>query len=176
MNKQPDPRETLLHDLLQTFIDEYREISEVWRDLDKKANNTATISGIFIAGILAFIRGITIEVDMLEEQILLTVTIVLLAASIVFSLLCIFVRKASSAPSGNGLASMIRTLLKPNTSIKQDELMCYYNDSSKMWEKANKDIKDKNHKKANSLFYAQVLLLLAIASAAIFTFLKIWKV
>ena len=50
MNKQPDPRETLLHDLLQTFIDEYREISEVWRDLDKKANNTATISGIFIAG------------------------------------------------------------------------------------------------------------------------------
>jgi hypothetical protein len=52
-----EPREVLLRDALDAYQKEYRELIDKWRNLEGKAQGVVTVSGIFLAGMFAFIRN-----------------------------------------------------------------------------------------------------------------------
>ncbi len=65
---------------LQAHRDDFDELEDTWQRVDAKAQGAATIAGVFLAAVLAFVR----ELDALNyfNKWLLTGGIVLLVASI----------------------------------------------------------------------------------------------
>lgn len=174
MPEPDDPRELLIRDALDGYKEEYRELSETWRSHDAKAQGTIAISGIFLAGMLAFVRTLT-QTAAHTEKCLLTATAVLLTLSIICCLLVLWIRNVTSAPLGESLAALVKDLLRGEDGIAPEGLLNYCHDQAEMWNRTNQDVEIVNKKKVRHLINAQVLLLLAIGCAGIVTLMEVWN-
>lgn len=174
MSTTNDPRERLVHDALDSYKNEHRELFETWRSLDSKAQGAITVSGIFLAGILGFIRTLT-EATGPTEKWLLTATALLLTLSIIFSLWVLWVRTVERSPLGDALDTLVKDLLETDDDIRPEQLVNYCRDHAGMWSETNRDVDNKNSQKAGRLIMAQVMLALAIVCAATVTLMEVWN-
>ena len=100
-------REFLRKNLFDSYRDEYKEISDIWRGLETKAQGNIAIAGIFIAGAFAFIAKPETGIHWLEKQFLIA-SLVFLVISVVSSVLVLKVREVYFPPMGG---SSIKCLL-----------------------------------------------------------------
>lgn len=161
-------REFLRKTLLDSYQDEYKEISDIWRVLETKAQGNIAIAGIFIAGAFAFIGKIERQTFWLEKELLF------LVISVVFSVLVLKVRQVYFPPMGGFIDQMFIDHLK---ITNDDELLArfprFINDQAKAWEKVKINLERQNKLKARFLGFAQWFLLIAILTVALATLLKI---
>lgn len=175
MSQTDDPNERLLRDALDSYKDEYSELSETWRSLDGKAQGAIAASGIFLAGMLAFVRDL-LRTASCAEKCLLTTSAIFLSFSIVFALLVLWVRTVPMAPLGESLESLINDLLGAEDGTTPERLSNFARDHAKMWKTTNVEVQRVIEKKARNLVWVQGLLVSAIGFAVIFTLIRIWSV
>lgn len=168
-----DPTERILESTLRGFAEEYSELSENWRSLDSKAQGAITVSGLFLAGLLAFARTL-IESSSYLEKSALTAAILLLIISVIFSLNVLRVRTVESPPIGKTLRSLVDELLSDEDDLDVEARCNFLRDHSEMWKTTNAAVQRVNDSKASSLYRGQVFLIVAIVFAALATWFRIW--
>lgn len=166
-------KEFLRKTLLDSYRDEYKEISDIWRGLETKAQGNIAIAGIFIAGAFAFISKIDQQTSRLEKGFLIS-ALVFLVASVIFSVLVLRVRQVYFPPMGGFIDQMFIDHLKITIDTELfDRLPRFINDQAKAWRKVKTNTEAQNKLKARYLGFAQWFLLIAILTIASATLIKI---
>lgn len=173
MSDIEDQEARLLQQAVDACKQEHEELSEQWNALDTKAQGTMATAGIFVAGMLAFINTLS-QTATAAQKWFLTGAAVLLALCIVVALRVLAVREVTSAPVGAQLRKLVDDLLGVPGAITPSRLQNFARDHMRMWEAANKDVRDVNASKAKQLACAQWILFAAILCAAVVTLLKTW--
>jgi hypothetical protein len=152
---------------LESYRDEYRDLSEIWRNLDAKAQGLSAIAGVFLAAVLAWSRALPAEFGK-HERFLIAGTIVLLFVAIVAAVCALQLRKVKKAPFGDETAGMVRDIL-PTMSPEDfsSRASNFYNDQMTAWKDTNRDIREKIQSKTSWLTFAQYTLLLTAFLAAV---------
>ena len=169
----PDPTESLLSDVLTGYRDEYKELADIWKQLDSKAQGTITISGVFLAGVFAFARDLTDPTELWQKR-LLTIATIFLVVSILSALRAIYVREVDIPPFGDGQNDLALDLIRNADVTDAETRRSYLRDQIRMWSVANGDVGALNDQKAWWTVRAQLILVAAIVCAAIATGLAIW--
>ena len=155
--------EELLREVLDAYRAEYKELHEDWRALDTKAQGTITVCGIFIAGIFALLKDLSLATPSDVRQSL-TVTTVLLTISIVACVMSFFVRDVRvprAEDHEENVSALIDAKRIDNTSIAN-----YLRDQCIPWKEANDSISAKKNIKASLLVFGQFSLVCALLAAA----------
>ena len=171
MTDSPHSAHQLASDALTSYREEYRELSETWRHLETKAQGTVAIAGIFLAGVFAFVRTLSDNASFCDKALLL-IAVLLLVLSVLFAILVLRVREVTSPPIGDSLDTLVKDLLSPGEATQED-LVAFVRDQTGMWADANKETHRHNQIKADHLFRAQILLLIAVVVVAVLTSLSI---
>jgi type II secretory pathway predicted ATPase ExeA len=174
MNDKFDPKAQLLKDVLDSYKEEHRELSEIWRNLDAKSQGVIAIDGIFIAAMFAFIRALS-ESQTCDERWMLMISASLLTISVVLAIRVLWIRSVPSAPVGESLESLVDDLLKLEDGTQTERLHNLFKDHAEMWKSINSKVQEVNESKARLLVIAQGVLLAAILAIVLLTFLKIWS-
>lgn len=170
-----EPREMLLRDALDAYQKEYRELIDKWRNLEGKAQWVVTVSGIFLAGMFAFIRNPLLQPVRYYEQCLLTASVVLLVFSVISALLVQRLISVQKAPYGELLGTLVNDLINSG-EISSDHISCYLIEQGTFWKETNLTVQTGNKEKTISLLCAQCFLVLSILCCVFYTIIKIWGV
>ena len=173
MSQDNEKIKSLLSLNLDSYEKEYRELWEVWRHLENKAQGTIAISGIFVAGVFAFIHT-SGPLSSVMEKILLSLSILLLIISIILSILVLRIREFISPPIGDSLDNLVKDITESKEEITSETILNFINDQSLMWKKANKKLNEVNSSKAKYLLGAQWVLLAAIVIMAFLTLITLY--
>lgn len=169
---EEDPRLDLLKSSLDACRDYYKDLSTQWSSLDTKAQGAGTVAGIFLAGIFAFVRDISVGSPYLE-RLAISVAVALLVASIVCAIWAVMVREADEV-SSHQFSEAVEELYALEDGASDERIRDFYRDQIGVWEEAVTDVKRVVDKKALLLKVAQGLLLVAVTGAAIVTVVRIW--
>lgn len=169
-----DLSESLLEATLVSYREEYRELSEIWRHLDDKAQGTVAIAGIFLAAVFAFVQSMTSLRQSIGTGTLLVGAVLLLVTSIVFAVLSLRVRKVSVAPLGEEFEKLILDILgiedEQERTARVPNLL---RDQIRLWRAVNDDVHKENMNKASLVLKAQLFLFFAIFAVALLVVLVI---
>lgn len=164
------PRERLVREALESYKDEYQEMSSDWRSLDGKAQGSIAISGIVLTAIFIFLRTLNNNAGCIEKS-LLTAVVVMVSVSIILALLALRVRIYQQPPLGEKLETHISNLL---ASGSKDAMHEFYVDQSARWKEVNANIVKVNDDKASRVQGSQYSIALAIFLVAIIAVIRIW--
>ncbi len=162
----------LLERVLTTSAAEYADKGRIFTNLDTKAQNTATIAGIFLTGAFVFIgkesldwfisRGGPIVIT------LLSITIVLLVVSIVFCIIAMKIQRTLTPMASKDFACMVEEILQIEPADFTDErIENFLKDQIRVWTAVLSDISKANDNKAASVLGGQLFLSFAIFFEAI---------
>lgn len=169
-----DPKTQLLSDVLESYKEAYRELSEIWRNLDTKAQGVIAVDGIFLAALFAFIR-VLVEEPTVDEKWMLTILAGLLFISIGFAIRGLWIESVPSAPLGESLDDLIADLIRLPEGTDIERMHNFSNDHASLWKETNSAIHAVNERKARAVMRAQGTLIMALLGTVFFTIYKIWS-
>jgi len=110
---QDDPASelALLRLLVESNRDEYKELSELWRHLDTKAQGVIAIAGILLAAFVAFLTKNQTALPCGQRMLFIT-AVVLFTVSIALSVFSLKLRESVGPPHFGGLQTIVTDLLK----------------------------------------------------------------
>jgi hypothetical protein len=156
---------------LESYREEYRDLSETWRSLDTKAQGLGAIAGIFLAALFAWARELPPTFGRCE-RFLVVGSILLLVGAIAAAVFALRVRKVAAPPLGEETAQMVTDILqKQNADELGERLTAFYNDQITSWKDTNMDMRKHAHSKASRIEFAEATLLLAAVFAALLSIL-----
>jgi membrane-bound ClpP family serine protease len=164
----------MLVDVLESYEKEHGELTDKWRELDKKAQGIAAISGIFVAGILAFIPELSAGKGC-AIKILLSISVTSLFFSVLFTLVVIKIRKVSDAPMGKFLEDMTKDLTGKSWEDDPSRYHNFIRDQTKAWSSVNSEMKNNNDDKVESLIRAQWALTITVLLLILVAVISIWS-
>jgi len=168
-------RQLLRQIALDSYREEYKEISDVWKALEAKAQGTVTIAGIFVAAAFTFAKDLAASRLDFYGNLCLGAAIMLLIPTIICSILVLWKRTVKSIPSGEAIESWADAIAEATDDDLPDRIRRLLDQQSAVWKETVASAKDAIDKKAQLLHTAQVLLVFAIGAAAIVT-LRLLKV
>jgi hypothetical protein len=175
MANQPSSVAELPWLALDTYREEYRDLSETWRSFDAKAQATGAIAGIFLAALFAWAREMPASLGT-QLRVLVVASIVLLVASIIAAVLALQVRRVAAPPLGEAAAEMVRDILhKQRPEELPDRLVRLCNDQIGLWKATNRDMTTFSESKASRIGFAQGALLLAAVLVAILSIVVVLR-
>ena len=119
---------------VESYVDLYKDLAQTWKSLDAKAQGTAAIAGIFIAGAFAFIRDA--QPTLTGPEALLMAALVLLALCILFSVAAMWVRTVDYPPFGPELSQMVDDLLRRSSPADLSvRVAALYADRRGLWKR-----------------------------------------
>lgn len=139
---------------------EYGELSDNWKQLDSKAQATATIAGIFMAASFAFIRNSALQLTGLERVLLLFV-LASLIVSILLAVAAMFVRTVPVPPTPENIAEMVSDLLETAPKEHEERLGGLIADTINAWLPINRELRKELLVKASKLENSQWALVVA---------------
>ena len=165
--------EDILEKVLESYSDEFKELSETWKQLDQKAQGTTAIAGIFLAAVFAWARDVPSNLTPFDLTILALV-VLLLAFSIGCALSSMRVRTATLPPFGKVMHEMAEDCC---SAIQNDPATTsrFYRELATSWQEANKELARQVGDKAHDAYSAQVVLFLAAAVASMLAIVAISK-
>ncbi len=169
-------RLALLEGTLKACTDDFTERRSTFSELDKKAQDTTTVAGIFLAAAFAFYNQEALQ-NLLTlggwfGSLLLAATVVFLLGSVVFCLLAMMVRKVPSPTDSEDVVEMVKDLMElPTEEFTETTAENFLRDQIDLWQSALQGIGAANDSKARSLHWGQLLLVLAIVMAGGFLLL-----
>jgi hypothetical protein len=141
---------------------ENAEESAVWRDLDRKAQGTTAIAGIFLAALSLVVPALNTLPMLLS--IVFAVAAFLLGATAIQSVRVLFVREVDSIEDSTEFREAAQDILcAPHNAIAKYKLRSFVIQRAQRWEQVNKGLHEANGEKADKLTLAQRLLISAIA-------------
>jgi len=159
----PDP----LRGALQAYQDEYRDLTETWRQLDGKSQGTLATAGVFLAATFAFVKSFTEGQIPAGSRPALIAAIVCLATSVVLAVLSLRIRTVTAAPFGRRLEQLTLDLMRiEDPDERNARAPDYVREQIDMWRSVNGDVQAENGRKANLVLASQVVLLLAVFCVA----------
>jgi len=151
---------------VETYCNEFKELSDSWRSLDTKAQGLGAIAGIFLAAVFARTRDLPSSFGSCERLILAAATLLLVVA-VGAAVLALWIGRTAMAPLGQ-TAEFIDLILQ---HAKKDELNeaieNFYNDQITVWKKANGDMRKHIPTKATSITCGQGALVIAAMLVAV---------
>lgn len=167
-----EKRFTLLEKALQASIDQYKDETNNFTNLDTKAQNTAAIDCIFLAAALAFLRGKALEQFIEYGGVH---TLCFLGLSIVFFIFSIFcclrgirIKEIVGPISSVIIYKMTSDILRADSPNMTDESYeSYFKTLITYWQKPIEDISEKNERKAEAVLDGQYSLVFAIVFVVI---------
>ena len=161
---------------LETYREEYRDLSETWRALDTKAQGQGGIAGIFLAALFAWARDLPAAFGG-SERFLVISSILVLVAAIVGAVFAMQVRSVAAPPLGEETAGMVRDILRKQKPEELSErLAAFYNDQIASWKDTNEDMRGHIESKAARIQFAQGALLLAAVLVSMLSIAAMLKI
>ena len=155
------------------YKDEHKLLVDTWNSIDGKAQGVIAISGIFLAGILAFIRTLT-ENTSCCELLFITIAIIFLTLSVISSLAALWGRKTLLPMQGEVVDEMVKDLFVAKVNESEEAIINFHNEILEMQKEANKSINNHIFNKSLCLFFAQILLTLAVLSSSVVALIRLW--
>ena len=154
-------RGALLESVLAAYQEEYRDAAERWKNLETKAQGTVAIAGIFVAGILAFIRPSDAMTLRPAERVLLAVAISTFAGAVVCAAAALILRARDSVPS-QLVEKMAADLRRDTDEGLVASLDGYLFDQIEAWTTVNTETRRTLAGKAQALAAGQALLIVGV--------------
>jgi len=143
----------------------------VWNKLDTKAQGTIALSGIFLGGMLAFVRSDTPLTYV--ETFLLGIAVIMLGSTMLLALMVLITRAVFKPPTGGEMRQMRSDILKSGRTLDENILSGFHANVYQIWSVANKDVDHVNSTKALWLRSAHIVLFGAIFVACCLTLIRI---
>ncbi len=173
MADRPEALSDLPRLALEAYREEYRDLSETWRNLDTKAQGLAAIAGIFLAALFTWGRELPASFGQ-WQRLLIVASIVLLVAAIIAAVLALQVRMVAAPPLGDEVAEMVGDILRDQKAEEaQERIAAFYNDQITAWKDTNKNMAEESQSKASRVVVGQATLLLAAVLVAILAIVAI---
>jgi hypothetical protein len=151
---------------LETYREEYRDLSETWKHLDTKAQGIGAIGGVFLAASFAWARDGAMSLGDYSRP-LLVAGILVLVATMVVAILALLVRRVAAPPLGDETAEMVRDILEKQTIEEAPQrVVALRNDQITAWKDTNNDLASKSHSKATLVTIGQFGLVTAAVLVA----------
>ena len=161
MATDSNPRQTLLTDALGQYRAEYALLADRWKVLETKAQGTAAIAGIFVAGVFAITRDLD-EATPFYELWLLAGVILLLTTAILFAVRALFIRNLVDPPAGSQLEQVAMDVVTLDDEQFADHLPAVYSEQFTVWREANEALRHAVVAKAVAVWRGQLVLAAAV--------------
>jgi hypothetical protein len=171
----------LLQEALDRYEEEYKELLDTWRDLERKAQATITIAGAFLAGVFAFARQSGPPVS-LEVKIFLVFAITLIVIVFLFSISVFSVRERHMAPSSAMTYRFVMDLLRDAEDTAEgkkdleERTPFFLGDMISSWQGINEELIRLNRIKAGNLWKSHVVLIAAAMVVFVLIILSIFTI
>jgi hypothetical protein len=173
MPKLSELKESLQNKLLESYQEEYKELTGNWTSLESKATTVITVSGIFIGAVFAYIRESKSDTPNYEKGFLVF-SISCLVVSVAMAVFALNVRKIKKSPFGKNTEELSEGY--EEISKKEDFerfSQGFANDQLKSWREVRNNIATENEKKAGFIWKANIFLMIAILSVAVLSIFKL---
>ncbi|HEX4966304.1 MAG TPA: hypothetical protein VF173_36180 [Thermoanaerobaculia bacterium] len=159
-------------EVLDSYRKEFDQLVAGFRDLDGKAQGTATVAGAFLAAGLALLNR-PHGLSGVWPKALLFLGVVGLIVAVVASVQALRVRKVRSCPTGEDVAVLLGALKSiPKHEELEERLTYFYGDEANLWRSCIVERRAANERKAIYISTAQLCLLLtALSVTALITYL-----
>ncbi len=176
-SKEPGPsvetlismRRTLRQTVLDSYKEEYKELSDLWKSLETKAQGTVTIAGIFIAAAFTFAKDLTSTRLDFCSKLFLAVAILLLIPTVILSVLALRRRTIRWIPAGADVEQIADHIEDVPNEDLADRARRFIDEHSGIWKQTVESTREATTRKEELLNVAQILLLFAIGAATIVT-------
>jgi hypothetical protein len=162
-------RRTLRQTVLDSYREEYKELSDVWKSLETKAQGTVTIAGIFIAAAFTFAKDLANTRLDYNGKLFLAAAIIFLIPTIILSLLVLRRRTIKWIPAGTDVESWADAIEGVSDEDLADRARRLIDEHSGVWKQTVESTREATAEKEKLLYAAQVLLLFAIGAATVVT-------
>ncbi|MET0753679.1 MAG: hypothetical protein ABWZ66_09920 [Pyrinomonadaceae bacterium] len=167
--------ESLYQVWVNSYAEEYKELKEMWRNLETKAQGTTAIAGIFIAGAFTYISKIDSNTEQFE-RIFLIISTIFLVIAIWISVSALTIREAYKSPIGKNLDVSIEDARKNKNEPDFPEIVRKLSvNQLNTWRVARDSISDVCELKANRLWFAHSFLLAAVLAVALLLLFKLFN-
>ena len=173
MATEPATIANLRQATLDAYLEEYKKLIETWRSIEAKAQGSIAVSGIFIAGALAFITSANLVLRW-HEKLLLFVGLTCLIVSVILAIVTSRTLSIVSAPLGNFRAKTTLDLAQVKTEAElQEYLPILFAEHVSEWKEVILAVSAVNDRRAQTLWSAQLFLIFAILAVALLAILRL---
>lgn len=162
-------RRTLRQTVLDSYREEYKELSDVWKSLETKAQGTVTIAGIFIAAAFTFAKDLASTRLDYPGKLFLAGAIIFLIPTIILSVLVLRRRTIKWIPAGTDVEQWADDIENVPNEELPDRARRFIDEHSGVWKETVASTKKATAEKEALLYAAQILLLFAIGAATVVT-------
>jgi amino acid transporter len=160
-------QESLRNATLAAYVEEYKEQTETWHNLESKAQGNIAVAGIFIAGSLAFLEKLGAQQLQQYEKVFLVIAIVCLIISVILAIFTLKTQTIDAPPLGSFVGHYTTRLLKLDAEAKLlVYLESFFNEHVSQWKVVMDQMREANAFKARYLWAAQRWLIAAILAVA----------
>lgn len=169
---EPISDSKLLKMALDARREEYKDLSELWRHLDTKAQSTVPLVGILMAAFVGFVtkKGGPVCV---ADRVLSVGEVLLLTATAVLFVVSLTLRESIGAPFLGVLQSMIDDVLKLSPDERAKRMDDLAREELDAWEKCNDSVRLVTEKKSKWLYRGQISICVAILWLAVFAVIQV---
>lgn len=126
----------VLRELVQSYRDEYAEVSDRWKSLDAKSQGVGAFAGILLSACLALSKAAGFTLSGLEASVLIFAVVALMAA-IFTAMMALRIRSIQGAPMGTNIAQMLQDMAHATHDSDSECIRRYYGALLRNWRTAN---------------------------------------
>ncbi|UJX42090.1 hypothetical protein K9F62_05230 [Desulfovibrio sp. JY] len=176
MNDKDEMHKLLNIEILETAKQHYSELRQTWSLLDKKAESSITVAGIFLAAIFAFMKEFSHNIGYFEKITLVGIVIFLMS-TIALALAALWGRKSYISPPSESIRGRVEKLLNIKETEPVDDFInlsiSLLNDFSTDWDKISDKIFIKIKKKGAYTILSQVTLFTSLVLVSVTMAIKV---
>lgn len=173
MSDLPELIESVRDSVLASYQEEFKELTANWTALEGKAQSIITIAGLFVAGVLAYVRESKAE-NQNFEKLFLIFSIFCLIGSILWAMRALKIRDVVKSPFGKNTDELATGLSA--ISSQEDYLrfkLGFFGDLKDSWIETRESIAKENERKAGYIQTANYFLISAIIAVALISVFKL---
>ena len=170
----------LKKEVAESYNKKYQELNDIWVELERKAQWTIVLSGIFLSGSFAFVRHMKEQIPP-YEKLLLTLSLLVLLLALFYALRVLRVRRVFFAPTGKSIDKFLNDMeekyitqqILPSEIPKREPRV--FQDQIGLWRKTVENMERQREEKAKFLMAAQSLVTGAIVIGVSLTIAQIFQ-
>ncbi|EFL50690.1 hypothetical protein DesfrDRAFT_2631 [Solidesulfovibrio fructosivorans JJ]] len=176
MNNKDEMHKLLNIEILETAKQHYSELRQTWSLLDKKAESSITVAGIFLAAIFAFMKEFSHEIGWFEKLTIVWIVIFLMS-TIALALAALWGRRSYISPPSESIRKHVNSLLKTKDASQDNDFISLsissLNYFSTDWDKVSDDLFKKINIKGRYVLISQIALLTSLILVSFTMIIKI---
>jgi hypothetical protein len=159
--------------VVQKYLEEYNEYSDIWKTLDVKAQGTVVVAGVFIAGIFTLVSKMDNATD--YTKLVFTLVVIFLVLTVIICINAMRIKETEYHPSVEELRNEVDELVQAEGPVSEDGLMGIYKGVSIKFSEVNEDILRVLSKKAETIKTSQGFLILSGMIAGLGILIRLWS-